>query len=89
MRVGAALAAMSYSDSQIVAYRLARAAVARGSPVPDRDDGRKVIRLVDSDQFVVNSLPDAGNLPVDLAAATHRTAAGAVHQAFGAAGYRT
>ena len=36
----------------------------------------------------MDGLPDAFGLLVDLTTATHRSAARAVHQAFGATGYR-
>ena len=58
------------------------------APVADWGDARKFLLAAQPREAVVDGLPDAGDIGVDLAAAINRTAAGAIHQTLGAAGHR-
>ena len=58
------------------------------APVANRGNGGKFLLAAQAGEAVMDRLPDAGHLGVDLAPATDRTTTRSIHQALGAAGHR-
>ncbi len=76
-------------ETEIAADTFARTTMPGRPPVADGSNPGKILLTSKTTESIVDGLPDAEHFRVNLTAPPHRTAAGAVHQAFGAAGHRT